>query len=79
MNEFEAVFGAKGRKPTFNAATGEPIQKSDNLTRLRIAGTPFYVLYTGALSVERLAALTTLAKAGPKTEKAAKVPAKDEA
>lgn len=65
MNEFEALFGAKGRRPTFNAATGEPIQKSDNLTRQRIAGTPYYVLYTGLLSDERLAKLVTLAKAEP--------------
>lgn len=77
MNEFEALFGAKGRTPTFNAATGEPLQKSDNLTRQRLAGTPYYVLYTGALSEERLAELSKLAKAGAPA-KAAKVPAKDQ-
>lgn len=74
--EFNALFGAEGRRPIVNATTGERLQKSDNFTRQRLEGTPFYVLYTGALSAERLAALTKAAKAGPVVEKAAKA-AKD--
>jgi hypothetical protein len=81
--EFAELFGTRAkdgnRRPKVDAATGQPLQKSDNPTRYKVTGTAFYVLATAPLSEEQLQELGKAAKAGPKTEKAAKAPAKDEA
>lgn len=74
MEAFDDLFGTKTRRPRVCAVTGQRLQKSDALTRQRLAGTEYYVFCTRPLSEARLTELIEQAAKGP--AKAAK-PAKD--